>query len=450
MQYQIEVEELSNIRRRFAFTVPANTVKAEVDVEYIGLARKARLPGFRPGKVPQTVLAKKYGAQVHAEVGERIVNQVWREAITTIDVAGSPSLVDRGDVKPGEAFSFSIEVDVRPTVSLNEYKGIDVPYNVRTVDEADVDRLVDVKLASLRRLSDIEEDRAVELGDQVLTALVLKAGDEVVADETGTRVNTRGDRFYPGVEGELVGMKKGESKEVDVTIAESSVLDGIRGKAVSATLRVEAIQAYVTPALTDDVAAELKYEGGVDGMRLAIREELQASADASAREAAQVALVRHLVNSHEFDVPEMMVAEQYEALVEEHKIRRAYAGEDMRTIVIDPATAADLRNRAVFAAKASLILVEVSRAEGIDTTPEDLSAKIEEIAAQRGQTASAIRAYLEREQAMPILEIRVREEKVLAWLMENANLVAPAAEEAASEEASATEEAPVAEEAAAE
>ena len=120
-----------------------------------------------------------------------------------------------------------------------------------------------------------------------------------------------------------------------------------------------------------------------------------------------------------------MVDEQFEALVEEHKIRRAYAGEDMRTITIDEATRADLRNRAVFAAKASILLLQVlpspspSRSRAKTSMPRSARS-------QRGQTPQAIRGYLERENALPVLTTRVTEEKVIGWLMENADLKAVA------------------------
>ena len=437
MQYEVESKQLTTIRRRLEFSVPGSAVKAELKMEYDKLRRSVRLRGFRPGKVPVAVIKKRFGGQVRADVAERMVNQVWREAVSSVEVAGQPQLVDQGDLSSGQTFSFAIEVDVRPEVELGEYKGLSVEYVRPEVEEASVDQMVQVKLASLRRIQEVDEDRAVQAGDFVLTALKLVDGDEEVIEEPGTLINTGAERFYPGLEGLLVGLKKGGEKTEEVTIAETTVLEQIKGRTLTATVRVEAIQSYVTPELTDDVAGELGYEGGQDGMRAAIRMEIDERIDASAREAAQVKLLQALVAGHDFEVPSSMVDEQFEALVEEHKIRRAYAGEDMRTITIDEATRADLRNRAVFAAKASILLLQVGKAESIEVSSEDLDAKIGEIAAQRGQTPQAIRGYLERENALPVLTTRVTEEKVIGWLMENADLKAVAPSEAPAEAAPA-------------
>jgi trigger factor len=445
MQYELESEEISSIRRRFTFTVPRTVVKAELDVEYGQMKRKVQMRGFRPGKVPLKVLAARFGPRVRADVAERIVNQVWREAVSDIDVAGQPQLSEQQDLNAKKPFVFNIEVDVKPEVVLGQYPGIEVEYERPEAADDDVQRMVDVKLASQRRIAEVEEDRGVKEGDFVLTSLKLMDGEEEVIEEPGTLVNTAAERFYPGLEALLLGLKKGESKTGEVTIADSSVLDQLKGNTYSATVGVEAIQSYLTPELTDEVAGELGYEGGVEGMRAAIHMEIDQRIDEQSRQTAQVKLLQALVNGHEFDVPAAMVDEQFEALVEEHKIRRAYAGEDMRTITIDEATNNDLRSRARFAAKASVLLLQVGRTEKLEVTSDDLDAKIAEIAEQRGQTTQAIRGYLEKEAAMPVLRTRVQEEKVLEWLMENADLkaVAPSAtepEEAAAPEAEATGE----------
>jgi trigger factor len=435
MQYEVESKQLTTIRRRLEFSVPGAAMKAELKVEFDKLRQTVRLRGFRPGKVPASVVKKRFGNQVRSDVAERVVNQIWREAVGTIEVAGQPTLVDRGDVEGGDDFAFVIEVDVRPEVTLGEYKGVEVEYVRREAEESGVDQMVQVKLASLRRIQEVEEDRAVAEGDFVLTGLTLHEGDEELIEEPGTLINTAAERFYPGLESLLIGLKKGEEKTGEVTIGENSVLDQVKGRTVTAKVKIEAIQSYQTPELSDAVAEELGYEGGLDAMRSAIRMELDERIDASAREAAQVKLLQILVNAHEFDVPEAMIDEQYEALVEEHKIRRAYAGEDMRTITIDEATTADLRSRARFAAKASVLLLQISKAEALEVNSDDLEAKIAEIASQRNQTPQAIRGYLERENAMPVLQTRVTEEKVIAWLMENADLKAVAPEAVATEEA---------------
>lgn len=445
MNYQLDVQELDSIRRRLDFTISAKVVDAEVKAEVEKMKGTARMRGFRPGKVPAKVLMARYGDQIRADVGQRLVDQSWRRASTELEVAGAPRLVAQNDLAKGTDLTFSIEVEVNPAIQPENYSGIAVSFTQHTVAEEDVDRAVESKLAGQRRIGEVEEARPVQAGDFVLTHLTLTDGEEEVIEEPGTLINTGAERFYPGIEALLVGMSLEETKEAEVTIADTTVLDQLKGRTLQAKVVVQAIQAYVTPELTDDLAAELGYEGGVDGMREALRMEMQQRLDDAGREQARVKLLQELVGSHEFEVPSALVDEQYEALVEETKIRRMYAGEDPRKINLDEATLQDLRNRGRFAAKASLLLAAIGEAEGIKVEDADMDAKIEEIATQRGQTPTAIRGYLEKEQAMPVLRIRVLEEKVLEWLMENADLTAEAPapvepEEAAAEPAEAAGE----------
>ena len=130
-----------------------------------------------------------------------------------------------------------------------------------------------------------------------------------------------------------------------------------------------------------------------------------------------------LVQGNPLDVPKGLVDEQYQLLVEEMRVRRAYEGQDPRRIRFTEAELADLRERAAFAARASCLLSGIARQEGIKVGSEDLDAKIQEIADMRGQAVEAIRGYLEREGAMGMLEMRILEERVLDWLMEQSELV---------------------------
>ncbi len=454
MQYELNVESVSTIRRRLHFTLAKGEVKGELDRAFSDLKRKVRIPGFRPGKVPRQLLEARFGPQITGEVSGKLIDRVWRLAARDLEVAGQPALEDQGELKLGADFAFTIGVDVKPVLELDGYKGVAVSYTTRPVADGDVERRVQARLAGKARMVEID-DRGVQPGDVVLAAITLDADGETLADEPGTMVSTVGERYYPGVEALLLGLAKGESAEGEVTIGEGSAYEHLRGKAVQAKVRVEGINANKIPDLDDALAEELGYEGGADGMRGAIRLEIETALQEEGRTQARVALLQKLVADNSFDVPSGMVDEQLQALVEELKVRRAYAGEDPRTIRFSEAEMADLRGRATFAAKSSVILAAVARQEGIDCTPADLDAKIEEIASLRGQTVQAIRGYLEREDAMPVLTDRILEEKTLEWLLENADLsvseeaAAPAPAGEAPVVEAAAEEAPAAAEAAA-
>lgn len=427
MQYELNVEEVSQVRRSLSFTVPDSVVNKELDKAFRSMRRQAQLPGFRKGKVPLRLLEARFGPQIAEDVASELIDQSWRQAMPEFEVAGRPALEDKGELKRGNAFSFTVAVDVVPTIEAQGYSGLEVPFATDTVSDEAVEAALEHRLQGQARFAEVT-DRAVQAGDQVLAKVKLVDGEDVLLDEPGTLITVGSERFYPGIDALLEGLEVGGSKEAEATIAEGALRSDLAGRTGTATVEVMAIQARLVPELDDKVAKDMGFEGGADSVLPAIRMELETAAQEAGRNDARVKLLQKLVEIHDFEVPQAMVAEQFEALQEEMKVRRTYAGADPRSIQFSEAELNDLQSRATFAAKASVLLMAVARQESIEVSDEDVAAKIEEIASMRNQTAAAIRGYLEREGAMPTLNDRILEEKVLEWLLENAELVAPAAE----------------------
>jgi len=446
MSFDLKIEEASNIQRRLRFTLDGAQVAQELDRAYSNLGRSARIPGFRPGKIPRNVLEQRFSKSVQGEVSQRLISQGWQQAVGDLEVAGEPAIEEQSELRRGEPFSFTIAVEVKPSIEVKDYTGLEVRYPVGSLNDDDVERAVKRRLQSQVKIEEVTDDRPVAGTDLVITELTLtdKDGNEI-ANEPGTMVNMQGERYYPGIESLLVGLKKDEEKRGSVTIGDSAI-ESLKNVEATARVKVIGIQAQVVPELNDELAAELKYEGGAAGMRNAIRAQLQEQVDETAKNQARANLLRVLVDANEFEVPSGMVNEQHQALLEELRIRRAYSGQDPRTMRLSDAEAADLRERATFAARASCILMSVAKKEGIEAQDADIQKKIQEIAELRGQAAEAIRGYLDRDDAMGTLKTRILEEKTLEWLMERSKLVeekpgqgtaesAPAAEAEAEAEA---------------
>jgi len=441
MQYELRVEEQSSFRRLLHFQVPAETVDQKLKAAYADLQKKARVPGFRPGKVTQRVLEERYGEGVRAEVTEALINESYRKAAHSLDVVGKAQVEQVADLKPAAQFSFVVGVDVRPAVTVEGYRGIEVGFQSTPVEDQEVQQALSDRLARKAKLVEVTEDRPVQAGDRVLVSLRIEHEGEA-QEVPGTMINTVGERFYPGLESLLIGASKGATVEGAVSIA-AGALSNYAGKTVQVKAEITSLQARQAPSLDDELAKEMGAESA-EAYVASLRDSLQEERDNAARNNARIELLQKLIAKNAFDVPSALVDEQLENLTEEMKVRRAYSGQDPRSIRFSEAEMRDLRSRATFAAKAGLVLAAIARQESIVVTDEDVDAKIAEIAASRGQTAHAIRGYLEREGGVSILRDRLLEEKSLEWLFENAELVSPAgaAEAAAPEvEAAPTEDA---------
>lgn len=424
MNYDLQVEDVSSIRRRLRFTLPGDVVRTELERAYGDLKNRVKLAGFRPGKVPRSVLEARFGRQIRNEVGAKLIDESYKRASRDLDVAGQPAIEQRGELEGGQSFSFTIAVDVKPKVEVVGYKGMQVKYPAASLSEDTVNAAVRRELARRARIEEVDEDRPAQDGDFVLTEVKLVRGEEVLVDEPGTMLNTRGERYYPGVEALVVGLKKGESRSGELTVGANAEIKHIAGASVEATVRVHSIQAHKIPELNDATAAELGYEGGAEGMTAAVRMRLQEQLDEASRNQARVNLLQKLVDQNKLDVPKGLIEEQFQLLVEELRVRRTYGGQDPRSVRFSDAEIADLRERALFAARASVLLAGIARQEGIEVTDGDIDEKIREIADMRGQAVEAIRGYLERENAVEMLRNRILEERTLDWLMEQGELLA--------------------------
>jgi trigger factor len=422
MQYEVNIEEVSAISRKLHITVAASEVDSELNRAFKELGKKVRLPGFRPGKVPQQMLEARFGSQVKGEVSGKLIEASYREAIDGLDVTGRPEVEARGEVTRGTQLSFTIAVAVRPEVVVKGHKGVAVEMPVATVTDADVDSALQRQLASQTRIEEVTDGRAVKAGDLVVTALTLKNGDEVLAEEEGTMLHTSMEQYYPGVEVLLIGMKPGDTKTEDITIGAEAGFEHLQGVSCTATVEVVGIQETIIPELDDALAEELGFEGGAKGARVAIKEQLKTFAEDSGRNAARVQILEKLVESNEFEIPDGMVEEQLSALVDELRSRRSYMGQDPEGLRLSETELADLKTRAEFAARASSILNGVARQEGIEASEADVTEKLQEIAESRSQDIEAVRAMVEREGAIEMIKARILEEKTLEWLLDAAKV----------------------------
>lgn len=443
-----QVEQVSPNEKRIRFTVPANMVTKELNRAFAKLSNQVRMPGFRKGHVPRNILESRWGASVRNEVAANLINTSFKDAANNLEYFGNPN-VEKGELKGGSDFEFSITVEVRPELELSAYTGVEVVYPNVAVEDGQVQARVDNKLQSQASLAEVEDRDSVAQGDFVLVEVDIKDGEESVHAHPGTMVNTADERYYTGLEAALIGVKRNEATDLEVTFSDEAMIDEVKGRTLNVTATVSSIQAMSTPALTDEMAEQLGFEGGAEGMRAAIRLQLQEAADAHARNQARANLLNVLIDANSFEAPRGLIDQQLKALLEEIRIQRAYRGENPREIQFTDAELADYRTRATFAAKASLILDHVATKEGVAVGDEDLEAKYQEIADARGQRVEAIKGYFIKENAVEDLRERLLEEKTLDWLLERATLVdakpqakAPAAEPEAAPAAEPVEAAP--------
>ncbi len=420
-----DVTSLSSFQKQIQVTVPAAHVRAQMDAAFKNLERKARIPGFRPGHAPRRVLEARYLPQVRADVAQDLINDGYKSALSThgLQPVSQPKLQQAAEIDGNSDFTFTIAVDVRPDVTLTQITGLDVYYPPSEVSVSEVDAAVNRKLQGAARLAEVTDRAAVD-SDLAVVELTVKAGKEVVSQEAGTTIRLAGDPYYTGIEALLIGAKVGQTKKGEVAFGAEARTEAVAGKSLQVVAKVLGLQAQVVPTLSDDVATELGYEGGAAGMRLALQAQLAQGRADGARNQARANLLEALIAANPFDVPPTMVEQSFGMLVEQLKLQQSWlTGKPANTITFGKAQIDDLRVRAVFAAKAAILIDRVIKTESITVNDGDVERKIEALAVERSQTVEAVRGWLKREGAMDDLRQNLGEELALDWLLERANLV---------------------------
>lgn len=420
--YNHTIEEISASRKHIHFSISKDAVGKAIQEAYTDLQKNVRLPGFRKGHVPQKVLQQRFAMSVYSDVSNKLV----QDAYSTVDhkalnIVSSPSI--EGELvfaKPNADFEFVIGVDVRPDVAVNNYKGIEVHYPTIVATEEDVNSRIDMMMRSKRKIQAVEDqDAVVSDGDHALVSLKLTADGAVAVDEPGTMIAIGSNKFYTGLDEHLKGMKTGEDKECEVTITEESKFEHLRGKTFQANISLSQIQRMQAPELTDELAVDFGYTD-VANMKDSLQTEIANRKDENFKNSARIEILQQLVNAHDFSVPKSMVDEQLQALMNELRMQRMYAGEKANNIKFSPAQMQDLTQRATFAAKAACLMASICKVESLAVTDEDVENKLQELAASQGQTIETIKAYIQMEGADDVLRDRVQEEKTLNWLLEQA------------------------------
>lgn len=424
---KIDVFAVGSYQKRLEFAVPPGTVKEELDSAFRDVSRRARIDGFRKGKVPRQVLEMRFGPQIRNDVATALIQRGYDSALTEhkLEPVSRPQVSDRAELSADGEFRFTITVDVKPTVELRTYTGLEVVYPAVEVADEELDAVVKTRLEGQAKLTEVT-DRAVGAGDMVIVELTAKDGEEIVAQEPGTMIRTEADPYYPGVEALIIGAALGEEKTGKVAFGAEARTETVAGRELDVTVKIVSIQANEIPPLTDELAAEMGYEGGIEGMKTALRLQVQQQREGVARNQARANLLQVLINANPFIVPEAMIESHLQMLIEELKLQQAYRGRDPRRIQFSQEQMDDLRIRADFAAKGGLILDFVSTKEDLKVTDDDLEAKYQELADQRGQTVEAIKGYFVKDNAVEELRARLLEEKCLDWLLERAKIVTEA------------------------
>jgi trigger factor len=421
---KVDYIEESAVKKALTFEVEPERVQQEIETRARELARKVKLPGFRPGKVPVDVVKKRFHGEILGEVAESIVNKV---VFDELDGRGlkplAPPKVEEVKLDEGQPMTFKAVFETLPLIELPDWRGLRVSAKEPKVTEEDVEKEIDRLREEAARYDPVDEARATQAGDFVLLDLYWrpldggKGGhDENALIEIGNSGN------HPDMNKGLEGLSLGETREIDVAWG-ADAAPQIAGKTVRYTVTLKGLKKKVVPAKDDEFAKDLGEFDSLAGLRGKIGEQLQAAEERRADRETKGALVEALVAKAEFEVPEALVERHMTARTENLARGLAYQGIDPRKVGVNWRDYREsTREDSVKAAKADILLDEIARREGIEALESEVDAEVARLAARAGKSRDALRAQMAKEGDLAALASRIREEKTLDLIKSNASI----------------------------
>jgi trigger factor len=428
---KVEIQELDPCKRQLVVEAPEEEVRAAWTAACGRVQRDARLPGFRRGKVPMTLVRSRFGDEVRQAVAEALVPAVYRRAVAEAQIrpVEDPEFREL-ELEEGRPLRFTAVVEIKPAIALGEYRGVTVHHSPHPVTDADVE----TTLAAIaeQRATLVTVTRPARVGDFVVVDYELRPEQGEPRSEQGYAFEVGGGRVLPEMDEAVIGLEAGAERRVQVRFPDQHPREELRGRTGELTLRVVEVKEKEVPPIDDDLARGLGSHDTLAELREAVRARLAADRARQDRQALEEAVVDAALARHEFVVPESLV-------VREVSHRIGHARENLRRQGVDPDAvrwdyqklAAEIRPDAERSVRRALLLEAIAGREEITATEADVDAEVARLAQDSGRAPQAIRTLLERGEELDGLRLTLREAKTLALLIEHAKIEPAAAGEPA-------------------
>ena len=419
-------EPINLCKREFTIEIPAEVVTGERDKIVNRYTKLARIPGFRKGKVPATVVRQRFADEIKSDLVEALVPRYFREETKKQNLlpVSQPRVTDL-HLHDGEPLKFTAEFEILPDFTVAAYDDIKPETIDTSVSEEDVERALNNLRLQHATYNAVEEDRGLTDGDfGVVSFRGIPKESEQEADAKPVEVEEvmveiGGENTIPEFSDNLRGAKAGEHRSFDVKYADDFADKRLAGKTMTYEVDIKAIKTRSTPEPNDDFAKELSADfTSYEELRNRLRENMKAEKEHEAEHQGRDKIIEELVKRNDFPIPEVMIDQQIDMRLERGLRALAAQGmktEDMKRMDFDRLRAGQ-RDGAVKEVKASLILEQIADQEKIEVSDEEIEQELAGLAQQAKQPVEQVRARLTEEGGLDRIRHRIRNDKTLNHL----------------------------------
>ncbi len=421
---QVSIETTSGLERKLTVGVPAERVDAEVNSRLQKAARNVRLDGFRPGKVPMKVIRQRFGAGVRQEVLGEVMSQTFREAVIQekLRPAGQPNIEPK-NMEAGKDLEYVATFEVFPDVEVADMNGFEVDKVVATVEDSDIDNIIEV-FRKEQGSWDVVERAAAE-GDTVnVDYLGTKDGEEFTGGSArGSDLELGSGRMIEGFEAGIEGMVAGDEKTLSLSFPEEYHAEDLKGAAVEFKVTLNAVKERVLAELN----AELFTKYGVeDGDLAKFREEIGENMARELKNAIKANLKQQVmdavIKAHDsLEIPKALLQQEIGAM--RRQMFQQFGGMGDQQLDMESLLPEEMfRDKAEPRVKLGLVLSEMINKQGLKADPEKVRATIEEMASTYQDPEEVVNYYYSNQEQLSSVESKVLEDEVVEKLLESANI----------------------------
>ncbi len=416
-------EDISPVKKKLHIQVTPDAIAQEMVKAVSDIARKAKIPGFRPGKAPRAIVERHYAAEIETEVMNKVISTSYLQALDEhkLSPVDAPSISNISPFDKSSPLNFTAVVEVRPEFELGTYEGIEVKDASTEVTEQDLNETID-RLREMYAQLEVVEGRPLEKTD---TAIIdfegFREGTSINGAKASDHMLALGtNSLIPGFEDQLVGMNKGETREIKVTFPEDYNNKELAGKDATFKVTLKEIKKKVLPEVNDEFAKDIGGNKSVDELKEGIKKDLEARKKDEIASAQREEILSKLVETHSFEVPQGMVERELQSMARQQATRMARRGLDMKTFDI-----AKFRDEHLAMAekrvKGLLLLDVIADKEKVEVSDQEVNGALAVMARQAGQTIDAVRKYYESlDGGLENLRSSLVHEKTLGLLLSKA------------------------------
>ena len=419
--------EATTCKKELVIEIPAEAVQREIESVAGQFAKRARIPGFRPGHAPISLVRRHFQGDIRSEVAQTLIPRFFQTAVKEQkwEIVGQPQFEDL-KFEDEQPLTCKATFEIYPDFELKPYKELEVEEEPAAVTDSDVDKAIE-ELRESAATFEVVDDRPAMDDDQVTVSYRGVDASSPASSSPEAKeavIHVGGKHTVPAFTDNLRGARVGEVKEFPVTYPEDYPQKALAGKIISYRVEIQGIKRKAVPPADDELAKSVSEFKTLGELRAKVRQDLEKDAQRQAEMDARQKLAEKLVEAHEFPVPERLVEIQLDRKIERTLGQLLAQGIDPRQTQVDwKKVREEARPDAEKEVRAALVLSRVADAEKIDLTDEELDNVIREMAQERRMTPAELKTRLTRDGKLDTLKSTRRNQKALDFVYRNAKII---------------------------